>query len=200
MRYKIFDDMTQCSELEVARMLPLVSEQRRQQALSYKHLFGQYCCLKSYEMLMELLASTSCTPHHTPLFNYNEYGQPSLDGGPYFSISHSKHAIAVAISNNPIGIDVEAVRNVQASLVEKTMNAEERSLIADSENMNLAFTRLWTKKEAYLKMKGTGIIADLKTTLEDMDPTKVVIDTLEYIDKGYVLSLAHASVDTDSLS
>jgi 4'-phosphopantetheinyl transferase len=89
---------------------------------------------------------------------------------------------------------------VQASLVEKTMNAEERSLIADSENMNLAFTRLWTKKEAYLKMKGTGIIADLKTTLEDMDPTKVVIDTLEYIDKGYVLSLAHASVDTDGLS
>ena len=46
MLYRIFDDMTQCSEQEVARLLPLVSDQRREQALRYKHTFGQYCCLQ----------------------------------------------------------------------------------------------------------------------------------------------------------
>lgn len=192
--------MTQCSEQEVARLLPLVSQQRRQQALAYKHLFGQYCSLKSYEMLMHLLADNQYPITDTPFFIYNEYGQPQLEGGPCFSISHCKQAIAVAISDNPIGIDIEGIRNVQTSLIEKTMNEEERNRIVASTDANLAFVRLWTQKEAYLKMKGTGIIADLKTTLEGVDPTKVVIDTVEYTDKGYVMSLAHASVDTNGLS
>ena len=37
----IFDDMTQVCEAEVQRMLPLVDEQRRTEALRYKHLFGE---------------------------------------------------------------------------------------------------------------------------------------------------------------
>ena len=51
----IFDDMTQVTESEVQRMLPLVDEQRRDEALHYKHLFGQFACLKSWLMLEELL-------------------------------------------------------------------------------------------------------------------------------------------------
>ena len=43
---QIFDDMTQVTEAEVRRMLPLVNIQRRDEALRYKHLFGQFCCLK----------------------------------------------------------------------------------------------------------------------------------------------------------
>ena len=43
MIYRIFDDMEQCTAEEVARLLPLVSDQRREQALRFSHLFGQYC-------------------------------------------------------------------------------------------------------------------------------------------------------------
>ena len=55
MRIKIFDHMDECTEAEVERMLPLVSARRREQALKYKHTFGQYCCLKSWLMLYELM-------------------------------------------------------------------------------------------------------------------------------------------------
>jgi hypothetical protein len=51
----VFDDMTLVTEAEVHRMLPLVDEQRREEALRYKHLFGQFACLKSWLMLQELL-------------------------------------------------------------------------------------------------------------------------------------------------
>ena len=51
----IFDDMSQATEAEVQRMLPLVDEQRRTEALRYRHLFGQFACLKSWLMLKELL-------------------------------------------------------------------------------------------------------------------------------------------------
>ena len=164
MLYQIFDDMTQCSEQEVARLLPLVSAQRREQALRFTHLFGQYCCLKSYEMLQQLLASTY-TLHSTPTFDYNEYGAPSIKNGPYFSISHCKSGIAVAVSNQPIGIDIEAIRLLKLDLLKKTMNPLEQQTILSDQQPDWAFTRLWTQKEAFLKMKGTGIISDLHTAL-----------------------------------
>ena len=50
----LFDDMSQISEAEVKRMLPLVDEQRRNEALRYKFLFGQFACLKSWLMLKDL--------------------------------------------------------------------------------------------------------------------------------------------------
>ena len=169
MLYQIFDDMTQCSEQEVARLLPLVSAQRREQALRFTHLFGQYCCLKSYEMLMQLLASTPYNLHPTPSFLYNDYGAPSIEDGPYFSISHCKSGIAVAVSNQPIGIDIETVRPLKVDLVKKTMNPLEQEAILSAPQPDWAFTRLWTRKEAFLKMKGTGIISDLHEVLSDID-------------------------------
>ena len=49
----IFDDMSQVTETEVQRMLPLVDKQRREEALRYRFLFGQFACLKSWLMLKE---------------------------------------------------------------------------------------------------------------------------------------------------
>ena len=171
MLYQVFDDMTQCSEQEVARLLPLVSVQRREQALRFTHLFGQYCCLKSYEILLQLLASTY-TRHSTPTFLYNEYGAPSIKNGPYFSISHCKSGIAVAVSKQPIGIDIETVRPLKVDLVKKTMNPLEQEVIFFDTQPDWAFTRLWTRKEAFLKMKGTGIINDLHAALADSNGAK----------------------------
>ena len=174
--------MTACSEQEVARLLPLVSEQRREQALRYTHMFGQYCCLKSYEMLQQLL--TSCRypisnsplgrpiaalprPINTPTFLYNEHGAPYLEDGPYFSISHCKQGIAVVVSDQPVGIDIEGMRKVDDGLVRKTMNVEEQAQIAAAANPEQEFIRLWTQKEANVKMQGTGIISEMHNILSN---------------------------------
>ena len=218
MQYCIFDNMNQCNEQEIARLLPLVSDQRRQQALAYKHLFGQFCCLKSYELLLQLLASsgfqtpdagfstpdtgfrtpdagfstpdTGCwTPDAgRPTFLYNEYGAPRLEHGPCFSISHCKNAIAVAISETPIGIDIEHIRIARPELVERTMNEAEQQQIWESDQPNVAFTRLWTRKEAVLKLQGTGIIGDIKNTLVALD--NIDLQTKVNIDKQYAYTLA----------
>jgi 4'-phosphopantetheinyl transferase len=192
MTYRIFDDMTQCTEQEVARLLPLVSDQRRQQALAYKHLFGQFCCLKSYELLMQLLASSGFwTPNAGfPLFLYNEYGAPRLEHGPCFSISHCKHGIAVAIGETPIGIDIEHIRTAKPELVARTMNEKEQAEIWAAASPDIAFTRLWTQKEAVLKLKGTGIISmdDIKNTLVSIE--HIDLQTKVNTDKQYAYTLA----------
>ena len=191
MQYLIFDDMKQCTEQEVARLLSLVSEQRRQQALGYKHLFGQFCCLKSYEMLMQLLNPNLYTLHFTPYtFLYNEYGQPRIEGGPCFSISHCQHGIAVAIGEKPIGIDIEHIRTAKTELVARTMNEKEQTEIWAATSPDIAFTCLWTKKEAVLKMQGTGItsIDGIKNTLVSTEHVDLL--TKVNIDKQYAYTLA----------
>ena len=187
MHYLIFNDMTQCGEQEVARLLPLVSEQRREQALRYTHTFGQYCCLKSYEMLLHLLVSTPYTLRATPTFLYNEHGAPYLQDGPCFSISHCKQGIAVAVSDLPIGIDIEGLRTVDEALVRKTMNQEEQSQIAKSQNPEVEFIRLWTRKEAYVKMLGTGIISDMHGILSDV--SSVQWHEIADLDRGYICTI-----------
>ena len=149
MDVQIFDDMTQCTEAEVQRMIPLVSAQRREQAMKYRHVFGQFCCLKSWLMLYE---DIEMSRYRDVEWRYNEHGKPYLDGGPYFSISHCKEGIAVAIDDQPIGIDIEAIRHADEDLIKRTMNEEERVGMDDRK-----FTRIWTQKEAIVKMEGTGI-------------------------------------------
>ena len=192
MTYCLFDDMTQCTEQEVARLLPLVSDQRRQQALAYKHLFGQFCCLKSYELLVQLLASTGYQTPDTgfPTFLYNEHGAPRLEQGPCFSISHCKHAVAVAISEKPVGIDIEHIRTAKPELVARTMNEQEQNVIWSAPSPDVAFTRLWTQKEAVLKMQGTGILSidGIKNTLVALE--HVDLQTKVHIDKQYAYTLA----------
>ena len=166
MLYQVFDDMTQCSEQEIARLLPLVSPQRREQALRYTHMFGQFCCLKSYELLTQLLVKWGGdNVDKMPEFVYNEHGAPYLAVGPYFSISHCKQGIAVAVSETPIGIDIETIRPLNEGLVRKTMNDVEQTHIFSSSHPETEFIRLWTQKEAYVKMQGTGIISDMHDIL-----------------------------------
>lgn len=168
--------MEECTAEEVQRLLPLVSTQRREQAMKYKHVFGQYCCLKSWEML-------SLTEYDH--FEYNESGKPFLQGGPYFSISHCRSGIAVATDDQPIGIDIETIRHADADLIARTMNAEEQGRIRSDRD----FTRLWTQKEAVVKAQGVGIVSfeQLQTVLPAN--TEWAIESIEK--ENYIYSIAY---------
>lgn len=150
MKMLICDNMALCTDAEVQRLLPLVSAQRRETALRYKHTFGQWTTLQSWLMLREL--GLPDKP-----WSYNEYGKTFLPDGPYFSLSHCKTGIAVAIDTQPIGIDIESYRDVSPELIEHTMNQSEQDQINASDDPIRTFTELWTRKEAYVKYLGTGI-------------------------------------------
>ena len=160
-------------------MLPLVSAQRREQALRYKHTFGRFCCLKSWMMLQELIGEM-------PEWQYNEHGKPFIEGGPHFSLSHCKEGIAVAVDDEPIGIDIEHIRHADESLVQRTMNEEERQNMDDR-----TFTRLWTQKEAIVKAQGIGIMSfeQLQAVLEQRSWN---VETYE--NEKYIYSIAYGKL------
>ena len=148
-----------------------ISEQRREQALSFKHEQGQRLCVLAYLLLKRGLHEEYGIMEN-PIFEYNEHGKPSIVGHPeiFFNISHCKEAVACAISDQPVGIDVESFRDYKESLVRYTMNEEEIREIESSDDPATTFIRLWTMKEATIKLRGTGI----------SDGMKMVIDTSKY--------------------
>ena len=202
MLYEIFDHMHLCTDEAVREMLPLVSEQRRQQALRYSHTFGRFCCLKSYLMLLELLSAVYPELDTSkPEFGYTAQGKPFLLARPdiHFSISHTKNAILVAISDAPIGVDIEAFRSPSAALIARTMNATEQAAIATADGWNIhrtpvtreaLFSAIWTRKEAVLKLRGTGIEGDLKHVLSGSE----AIFTRIFPRKSYAFSIAQQTI------
>lgn len=87
-------------------------------------------------------------------------GQPVLKNSDlYVSISHCQELVACAISHAPIGIDAEQIRPVKPGMPERVCTAEELAWMQDSQER---FFEIWTAKEAYFKMLGTGI-TDLRS-------------------------------------
>lgn len=167
---------------------------RREQALRFTHAFGQYACVKTWLLLMDMLAE--CTGlSHSQLSErkvaYNTCGKPFFADVPdwHFSISHCRTALAVAVDDQPVGIDVESLRQPKQALVQRTMNANEQAQIAAAQDPAAAFTALWTRKEALLKLQGTGIRDDLQNVLADTH--NVRITTFQHTD--YICSIAEMS-------
>ena len=185
-RISLFDDMTLCTDAEVERMALVVPEARRSQAFKFRHTFGRFACLKSYLMLADLLRSEFGIEEFR--MEVEEFGKPYLvdHTGVFFNISHCQKAIAVAVSDKPVGIDVESFRHFGDGLLDKTMNESEKTDILASEVPEETFASYWTRKEAVFKLIGTGITDDLHGILTDNTTTDTTIER----EKGYAVSVA----------
>ena len=87
-----------------------------------------------------------------------------------FNISHSKNYFAFAVaekSGSIIGVDIEKLNNLKdyKSIIRDFMHEEEKTYILDdlisNEEQISRFYEIWTRKEAFLKMLGAGIIMNL---------------------------------------
>lgn len=153
---------------DLTAALEEISPQRREQALRYRHELGQRLCVLAYLLLKRGLNEVFGISEN-PLFEYGEHGKPQLTGHPgvFFNMSHCKDAVVCAVSNRPVGVDVESIGRYKENLVGYTMNDEECSRIMGSGHPEVEFIRLWTMKEALLKLTGEGISSDMKTALTD---------------------------------
>ena len=169
-------------DFNLSEALSEISDQRREQALKFKHEQGQRLCVLAYRLLKQGLQKEYGITDN-PIFEYNEHGKPSIIGHPeiYFNLSHCKEAVACAISDHPIGIDVESPREFKDSLVRYTMNEEEIHEIESSHHPAGVFIRLWTMKEATLKLLGTGITNDIKSVIDTSKYKYTTIDRQRYI-------------------
>lgn len=165
-----------------------ISQQRREQALAFRHEQGQRTCVLAYLLLKRALHEEFGLCEN-PLFEYGEHGKPRIVGRPdiWFNLSHCREAVACVVGRRPVGIDVESVRSYHEDVARYTMSDDEMARILKAERPDVAFIRLWTMKEARLKLTGEGITDNLKTTLNDCD--RYLFTTVERTDKNYIYTV-----------
>ena len=185
----LIDDHINDFDLDSA--LQQLSEQRRQQALRFRYELGQRSCALAYLLLKRALREEYGITEN-PVFEYGEHGKPTIVGHPeiFFNLSHCREAVACAVSDKPVGIDVESVRSFKESLVRYTMNDEEVEQIMTAPRPEVAFIRLWTMKEARLKLTGEGINDHMKTVLNEADRKKYT--TVEWLERGYIYTVCES--------
>lgn len=91
-----------------------------------------------------------------------EQGKPMIEGLE-FSLSHSADLVICAVSDKPVGCDVEKVRKTQTNVAERYFSRAERKYLGRfvEGEYDKEFLRLWTMKESYAKMTGEGMALTL---------------------------------------
>lgn len=103
-------------------------------------------------------------------FTYAEHGKPYLSdySDVHFNISHSEKYVVCAVSDKPVGADIQKIGEYNSDVVKRVCNEKELKLIEDNLDKASEFTRFWTQKEAVLKIHGTGIASDdIKNCLDN---------------------------------
>lgn len=155
-------------------------EQRRARRFHHHHSQQRYtvahlalrlllgACLDSHPAAIRLVreACHTCGAAH---------GRPVVEGsGVSFSLSHSGEHALIAIAANPVGVDIQAIPQRAAALrVARALHPLEAAELAmlPPHEMTTAFTRAWTRKEAFLKAIGTGLSRGTEVDYVGTGPT-----------------------------
>ncbi len=141
-------------------------------------------------------------PPESLIFDKTEQGKPFCVSHPeiHFNLSHSGNWVVMAVSDQPIGVDIETPnpkRNIMA-IAEHYFLPEEVKIIRSSKDALDMFYKLWTLKEAYVKATGEGIVSGLSKCgfemldgklkpMQDLSPYQF---TQEVLEDGTYLALA----------
>lgn len=174
--FRIVDNIESVTGERLAREIAMLPQWRQEVVMKYKFESGRRESALAFRLLQQMLSEYDATIDTAHLeFDIAEHGKPSLrnHAGIYFNLSHCKYAVACAVGSEPVGIDIECTGRYKQSLAEYCMSKEEMQWIAaspaDATETDVRFTELWTRKEALLKLIGTGITDDVKNILHQYE-------------------------------
>lgn len=90
-------------------------------------------------------------------FNKKEFSFKRQENGKiitdfcYVSFSHSSDMAVCAISNTPVGVDIEKIKPIKKRDKYHFFTSEENEYVNSAFNTQISFFEIWTRKEAYLK-------------------------------------------------
>ncbi|MFD9790927.1 4'-phosphopantetheinyl transferase family protein [Streptomyces sp. NPDC059070] len=146
----------------------LLDDAERARAAEYARAEDQEAYVASHAALRRLLgaylgvpaAAVSLTRAPCPTCG-GPHGRPTVTGAPlHYSLSRSAGLTLLAFASTEVGADVEErAPATTAETVGTTLHPREHQELAalPRHSRPTAFTRCWTRKEAYLKATGTGL-------------------------------------------
>ena len=167
------------------QLLSMLQPQRRKQLFSFRLESDQKRCAAAGLLLWKHIYNK-----HPERFivSYNASGKPSVANAPFFNLSHSNDFVMLAVSDTPVGCDIEKLhKTVLSHHVFHPNELDALSSLPSGDMQNHEFLRLWTAKEAFLKAIGTGI--DAKASSYDFSKSNTIS-----LDDGSFWKLEHHTV------
>ena len=141
--------------LRLLNTLPEPSREKIQRLPFSKAVPSLYADL----LLFKVLQEATGLPAENLQISCGEHGKPYLENAKiHFNCSHTESAAAVALFDQPVGVDVEKIRPVRDGLARKFFAQSETEYVEKSDfGREERLIEIWTKKEAYVKELGAGL-------------------------------------------
>ena len=166
------------TDREMESLLPLLPPERRERLLRLKQPEKRREPLCAYLLLHRALWERYRW-RQLPEIRLTSLGKPYFPDHPdvHFNLSHTAGAVLVALSDRPVGVDIEHIRPV-------SQRAMQRLAGVVSER---AFFENWVRREARAKRSGAGVGTTLSAE-EDLPPGEqfYLLDTFP----GYVAGVS----------
>ena len=151
-------DIKAISDEEFERWYRQMQPSRQEKCKRLKKETAQKQCIATDHVVRTVLSKHLHRPAEEITISVSESGKPYIEGNPmHFSVSHSENMIACAISEFPVGIDIERIRPIPTTAQERICTKTELEYLfsaKDEGERNLRFLHLWTRKEAVFKTDG----------------------------------------------
>ena len=149
MLYYKFCKLSDFSSIEINKTYALLSGQQQSYINSLTETKRQQSiCVRT---LLNLMLLEHFEDLDVSKLSSDENSKPFLpDNSLHISFTHSDNCVGCAISNKPVGIDIEKVKPVKDSVINRVCSQDEIAFIKEYSD----FFTLWTLKEAYIKATG----------------------------------------------
>ena len=172
--------------------MALLPAWRREKLLKYKSELDRTLCAEAYLLLLSGLREYYGVTE-APHFFCEEHGKPHLEGYPdiHFNLSHCRKGVLCVLGDEPVGCDIESVRTkLNPSLCRYVCNDEEYAQVMQSTSPEWEFTKLWTRKEALVKLTGAGLSTSIPFLLSQEMLEKINLETHVNKEERFAYSIA----------
>lgn len=187
---------TSTVEDETERVLPMIAPH-----YARKYEKAKVTNVKLQELCAGFLLYKCLGINRDEQLTISEHGKPSLnvqsiEKRTQFSLSHSDHYVILAVSDTPVGVDIERADRVTLPILKRVLPSvyyeklEKKMFppeIGFENDDQLMYAKYWTSVEAILKATGTGFITDPRNNPNLMDEWYLKSSVLE---KHFVMSCA----------
>lgn len=149
--------------------LLLISSERQKYVETFEDSLHRAQALYSTLLLEFALEKAGLSPD---LLIFDEENRPVLPSGKGFaSSSCSGNLAACALSQDPVGIDIQKHQGADPAIARHFLHPDEQSYLfsLSQEEQNSMFYSLWCRKECYVKAEG---LDDDPTTVSSLSPAQ----------------------------
>ena len=135
-------------------------EWRRRKCDAFRFDADRRRSVAAWEVLRRMLAVKGIRAEALSVTE-DEFGKPAFDPplGIHFNLSHAGERVMAAVSDRPVGCDVEKIAPFNEAVARECLTDGELAWVKRAQpgsDRDRAFIRLWVRKEAYVKAVGRG--------------------------------------------